>query len=462
MKKLTAIVTSLALVLVLAACGAPVDDVEPELLDIAATAEAAGDFGTLLAALTEADLAATFADDAAGPFTVFAPTDAAFDALLTDLGATAEELLAREDLGDILRYHVLDGAFLAEDVVELITVGGGSATVDTLLADASLTLTLDGDSVIINGDVTVTVTDILATNGVIHVIDAVLLPPSEPEPQSIATIATEAGVFETLLSILPEDLAAALSDDEAGPFTVFAPTDDAFDAIAAVLPTLSEEDVREILELHVVAGAVSSTDAIAAVSARSLGSELLYFIVDGDDLRVDGVALVVDADIEASNGVIHVIDTVLLPKGTIVDVAVAAATSEDDEEFTVLVEAVLEADTAVFDTLADVEAGPFTVFAPTDAAFAALPDGALEALLDDQAALTNVLLYHVTDAGALLASQVIALVADGPIEVEMLNGDDVTVDLDGASVTVNDATVVVTDILTANGVIHVIDAVLLP
>ncbi len=287
-------------------------------------------------------------------------------------------------------------------------------------------------------------------------------PEPEPEPQSIATIATEAGVFDTLLTILPEDLATALSDDEAGPFTVFAPTDDAFDAIAAVLPTLTEEEVREILELHVIAGAVSSTDAIAAVSARSLGAELLYFIVDGDDLLVDGAARVEDADIEASNGVIHVIDAVLLPKGTIVDVAVAAATSEDDEEFTVLVEAVLEADTAVFDTLADVEAGPFTVFAPTDAAFAALPEGALEGLLEDQAALTNVLLYHVTDAGALLASQVIALVAGGPIEVEMLNGDEVTVTLDGASVTVNDATVVVTDILTANGVIHVIDAVLLP
>jgi len=287
-------------------------------------------------------------------------------------------------------------------------------------------------------------------------------PEPEPEPQSIATIATEAGVFDTLLTILPEDLATALSDDEAGPFTVFAPTDDAFDAIAAVLPTLTEEEVREILELHVIAGAVSSTDAIAAVSARSLGAELLYFIVDGDDLLVDGAARVEDADIEASNGVIHVIDAVLLPKGTIVDVAVAAATSEDDEEFTVLVEAVLEADTAVFDTLADVEAGPFTVFAPTDAAFAALPEGALEGLLENQAALTNVLLYHVTDAGALLASQVIALVAGGPIEVEMLNGDEVTVTLDGASVTVNDATVVVTDILTANGVIHVIDAVLLP
>ena len=180
MKKLIAIVTSLALVLALAACGAPVDDVEPELLDIAATAEAAGDFGTLLAALTEAELAATFADDGAGPFTVFAPTDAAFGALLAELDATAAELLAREDLGDILRYHVLDGAFLAAAVIDLITQGGGSATVDTLLPDASLTLTLDGGSVIINGDVTVTATDILATNGVIHVIDTVLLPqPSE-------------------------------------------------------------------------------------------------------------------------------------------------------------------------------------------------------------------------------------------------------------------------------------------
>jgi transforming growth factor-beta-induced protein len=283
----------------------------------------------------------------------------------------------------------------------------------------------------------------------------------EPEPQSIAAIATDAGVFETLLSILPADLAAALSDDDAGPFTVFAPTDDAFDAIAGVLPTLSEEDVREILELHVIAGTVSSTAAAAAVSARSIGSELLYFIGDGEDLLVDGVALVETADIEATNGVIHVIDTVLLPKGTIVDVAVGAASS-DDEEFTVLVEAVLEADPSVLATLADVEAGPFTVFAPTDAAFAALPDGALEGLLADRASLTNVLLYHVTDAGALLATQVIALVSGGAVDVRMLNGDDVSVALDGATVTVNDATVIVTDVLTANGVIHVIDAVLLP
>jgi transforming growth factor-beta-induced protein len=286
-------------------------------------------------------------------------------------------------------------------------------------------------------------------------------PDPDPEPQSIAAIAAEAGTFETLLSILPADLAAALSDDEAGPFTVFAPTDDAFDAIAAVLPTLSEAEVREVLELHVIDGAVSSTDAMAAVSARSLGSELLFFIVDGDDLLVDGYALVEAADIEASNGVIHVIDAVLLPKGTIADVAVEFA-GADEPEFTTLVAAIQAADAAVFDTLADVGEGPFTVFAPTDGAFAALPAGALQGLLDDQAALTNVLLYHATDAGALVASQVVALVSEGAVDVTMLNGDDVTVALDNGAVRVNDATVVITDVLTANGVIHVIDAVLLP
>ncbi len=282
-----------------------------------------------------------------------------------------------------------------------------------------------------------------------------------PTPGSIAEAATDAGTFETLLSILPEDLAGLLSDDEAGPFTVFAPTDTAFDAIAAVLPTLSEAEVREVLELHVVAGEVSSTAAIAAFSTRSLGGELLYFVVDGDDLLVDGVALVSTADIEASNGVIHVIDAVLLPKGTIADVVVELAGAAEPE-FETLLAAILEANEAVLNTLGDLDAGPFTVFAPTDQAFADVDPGALADLLADEAALTDVLLYHVTDAGALLAAQVVALVGGGPADVTMLNGDDVTVSLDGSDVVVNTATVVATNVLTANGVVHVIDAVLFP
>jgi uncharacterized surface protein with fasciclin (FAS1) repeats len=114
MKRITALITSLLLALVLAACTPAQED---ELLSIAETADAAGTFDTLLAALTEADLAATFADDAAGPFTVFAPTDTAFAQLLEDLDVTAAELLAREDLADILTYHVVSGRVLAADVV---------------------------------------------------------------------------------------------------------------------------------------------------------------------------------------------------------------------------------------------------------------------------------------------------------------------------------------------------------
>ena len=174
------IFVTLVLVLALVACTTtppvPDPDPDPEVLSIAATAEAAGGFTVLLAALTEAGLSATFANDDAGPFTVFAPTDDAFAALLTELGATPEELLERDDLLDILRYHVVDGTVLAADVLALIDAGAGSASIPTLNG-ATITATFDGTNVILNDDITVEPTDILATNGVIHVIDGVLVPP---------------------------------------------------------------------------------------------------------------------------------------------------------------------------------------------------------------------------------------------------------------------------------------------
>jgi transforming growth factor-beta-induced protein len=280
------------------------------------------------------------------------------------------------------------------------------------------------------------------------------------ELKSIAETAADAGSFDTLLSVLPAEVAAILSDDEAGPFTVFAPTDAAFAAIADVLPTLSDEQLLEILLLHVVDGRVSANQAAQAVSTRSLGSELLYFSANGGSLRVDGVD-VVTPNIGATNGVIHAIDQVLLPKGTIADAVVAAA-GADDAEFTTLLTAVLAADPVVLDTLADVTAGPFTVFAPTDAAFALLGD-ALNDVVADQELLTTILLYHVSDAGALTAAQVVAAASGAGIDLGMLSGDSVNVQVVGGSVILNgEVEVIVTDVLTANGVIHVIDAVLLP
>ena len=139
-------------------------------MDIVETATAAGDFTTLVAAVEAAGLVETLQGD--GPYTVFAPTDEAFAAALEDLGLTADELLAdTETLASILTYHVVEGDVPAADVVGLD--GQAVPTVN----GADVEITVDGETVMVN-DATVTTTDIFATNGVIHVIDSVLLPPA--------------------------------------------------------------------------------------------------------------------------------------------------------------------------------------------------------------------------------------------------------------------------------------------
>ena len=149
---------------------APDDTVAEPTMDIVETASAAGDFTTLVAAVEAADLVETLQGE--GPFTVFAPTDEAFATALADLDLTAEELLAdTETLTAILTYHVVEGEVPAADVVTLD--GQSVATVN----GAEVEIGVDGDTVTVN-DATVTATDIFATNGVIHVIDSVLLPPA--------------------------------------------------------------------------------------------------------------------------------------------------------------------------------------------------------------------------------------------------------------------------------------------
>ncbi len=435
---------------------------EAEPATIVEIAVADGRFGTLAAALEAADLVEALSGD--GPFTVFAPTDDAFAALPE---GTVEGLL--EDipaLTDILLYHVVSGDVKAADVVTLESA--------ETLQGGSLTITVEGNVVRING-AQVVIADIEASNGTIHVIDAVLLPPAPEEataepteaptaapegeqPGTIVDIAVADGRFETLVAALgAADLAEALAGE--GPFTVFAPTDDAF----ATLPEGTVEGLLEdipaltaILLYHVVAGDVKAADVVTLESAETLQGGSLSISVDGDVVRINGAQVVI-ADIEASNGTIHVIDAVLLPPapeeaaeaespGTIVDIAVA------DGRFTTLVAAVQAAD------LADVLSGegPFTVFAPTDDAFAALPEGTVEGLLEDIPALTDILLYHVV-AGDVKAADVVTLES-----AETLQGGLLTITVEGDVVRLNGAQVVIADIEASNGTIHVIDAVLLP
>ena len=280
----------------------------------------------------------------------------------------------------------------------------------------------------------------------------------EAEPATIVDIAVADGRFGTLVAALEAaDLVEALSGE--GPFTVFAPTDDAFAALPEGTVEALLEDIpalTDILLYHVVAGDVKAADVVTLDSAETLQGGSLSISVEGDVVRINGAQVVI-ADIEASNGTIHVIDAVLLPPapeeaaeadgpGTIVDIAVA------DGRFETLVAALVAAD--LVEALSG--EGPFTVFAPTDDAFAALPEGTVEALLEDIPALKDILLYHVV-AGDVKAADVVTLDS-----AETLQGGSLSISVEGDVVRINGAQVVIADIEASNGTIHVIDAVLLP
>ena len=147
-------------------------DMPETVVDIATSSE---DFSILVQAVVTADLADALSGE--GPFTVFAPTNEAFAAALEALEITAEELLASPDLGAILTYHVVAGKLMAADVLAAIEAGEGSAMVETLNG-ASITVEVVDGNVVIDGTATVTTVDLEAGNGVVHVIDAVILPPS--------------------------------------------------------------------------------------------------------------------------------------------------------------------------------------------------------------------------------------------------------------------------------------------
>ena len=267
--------------------------------NIVETAVAAGTFKTLTAALKATGLDATLSGD--GPFTVFAPTDAAFAKLPA---GTVQALLAdKAKLAAILTYHVVPGKMMADKVVEtswLTTVNGQS-----LLVRAA------GDSVTIDGASIVT-TDIDASNGVIHVIDTVVLP-----RDNLVKTAKEAKVFNTLLAAAK---AAGLVDalSNGGPFTVFAPTDDAFAKLpAGTVEALLEDTakLKAILLYHVVSGRILSSDLkVGTTDARTLnGAPVNVVRTENGAVTVDG-ARVQKANVLAGNGIIHVIDAVILPR----------------------------------------------------------------------------------------------------------------------------------------------------
>ena len=521
--------------------------------DIPANAAGTGYHNSLVAALTQADLVTTL--KGTGPFTVFAPTDEAFTAAGIDLSTfdTDEE---NATLADILTYHVVSGTVLSTD----LTDGMDAAALNT----DSLTFTVNTAGVMVN-DAKVVTADVESSNGVIHIIDKVLMPPvdvfvsdgsmtspyyqfysdaagtneivdidtsknykfqrlnnpsthpfyisdsgyeaasttdimivgdgssttgiSDGESftlffkdgfsdddtlsyyctvhssmvadfslitpvtlEDIPTIATGTGYHTALVAALAQaDLVATLQGT--GPFTVFAPTDEAFTAAGIDLSTFDtvEENATlvDILTYHVVSGTVLSTDLTDGMTAAAVNTDSLTFTVNTAGVMVND-ANVVTADVLALNGVVHIIDKVLMPPADLVDIpTIATGTGYH----TALVAALAQADLVA--TLQGT--GPFTVFAPTDEAFTAAGiDLSTFDTVEENATLVDILTYHVV-SGTVLSTDL----TDG-MTAAAVNTDSLTFTVNTAGVMVNDANVVTADVLALNGVVHIIDKVLMP
>lgn len=396
--------------------------------NIVDVAEEAGGFETLLAALESTELKTTL--QFLEPFTVFAPNDAAF----AELPEGTLENLSAEELTQILTYHVLDSQVMAGD----LQPQQDPAT----LQGESLYIEAENGAVTINNSATVTSADIEATNGVIHVVDAVLLPDAFG---TVVDNAIKRFDFTTLVdTVVDAELAEALQGD--GPFTVFAPTNDAFaDLPDGLLESLTPDQIQEILLYHVVEGNIASGDLDGAQAAASMSGENLYITAD-NGVTVNGSSSVVAADIGSSNGIIHAIDEVLIPNEFLNIVQIA----QKNFDLTTLVELVVEADLA--ETLSG--NGPFTVFAPINSAFEDIADD-LEGLTQED--ISDILKYHVI-ADRIESGDIPA----GTTNIETVNGEEVTILNDNGSVTVDGANVITVDLSGENGVIHLIDAVILP
>jgi uncharacterized surface protein with fasciclin (FAS1) repeats len=431
---------------------------EPAATTVVDVAVNDGNFTTLVAALEATGLDETLANTD-GNFTVFAPTDAAFE-LLPE--GTLDALLADTDmLTDILTYHVIGSKVDAS-----AAISSAGSKVEMVNGDY-VGLSLNGDSLLVN-TVTVTATDIMADNGIIHVIDAVLMPPQDKDmpTSNIVETAVAAGTFNTLVAALQATSLDTVLADESKSYTVFAPTDDAFALLGeeTINTLLENPDVlSSILLQHVVMGEVDSVTAYTLngkEAETASGAKLPISINSETDSLMFGGAKIVTKDIYTTNGIIHVIDAVIVgdvtvpePVGNIVEVASKAGS------FNTLLIAAAAAGLA--DVLAD-ESATFTVFAPTDEAFAQIPESTLEALLADTEALKNVLLYHVIADAKVMSDGAVTVANSENNKVTMANTQMAALSLSGSDLYINASKVSAANVAASNGVIHVVDQVILP
>jgi len=444
-KKITWAVVLMAIPLFTLSCSDDDDDNGSSSKNIVQVAQSTPDLSILVDAVVAAELTGVLSGD--GPFTVFAPTNAAFQKLdeqtLNTIISTPSLLTA------LLQYHVVGGEVYAADLT--------NGPVPTLLAGQSIEVDLSGGMVTLNGSSKVTAADVGASNGVVHVIDEVLIP-EDFFAQTIVQIAAGSPNHTILVDALtkPElsDLLAAANDPTQN-LTVFAPTDDAFEAVLAVLGKESIDDIpvellKEIVSYHIVGAAVKSTDlSNGDVETLLPGESVTVDLTDG--VKINN-ANVTAADLMAVNGVVHVVDAVLLPSFVVNAVGTVSEVVLFSNDFTILAAALRKAE--LLDVVSDAEA--LTVFAPDNAAFVAAGITSLDGLEKDD--LTPILTYHV------LGSKVMAAQLPASGMAETLNGGNIYLGyLNQSRVLINGLTeITAVDIEKSNGVIHVIDRTLVP
>ncbi|MEM6789034.1 MAG: fasciclin domain-containing protein [Myxococcota bacterium] len=423
-------------------------------------ASSLADYSVLVAAVDKAGLAPALQDPAA-TLTVFAPDNDAFSALLAAVGATSLDDLSADQLRPILAYHVLG---VTVDAAAATTAAGNGDTVTGL--GGTIQLGLDGTTIQLDATAAVEAADVPASNGIIHGIDAVVLPSvtdvvvSDPNFSSL-----EAALGVADQSSNSPGLVAALDDND-GTFTVFAPTDTAFAGLVtalsaspstgiAALTDFAPHQLLPVIRYHYVAGAAVTSGTLASGPVTTAGG---IATADTSNGVVIDAATVQTADLYTANGVIHVIDSVLLPSITDIvttapefsELASAIAGADGDANTTPKVGAALNVGAAT---------GSYTLFAPDDAAF-----GNITVPVVPQA-VTNILLYHVlNEADPIYAADALAL--GGPTTFGTLLNENLAV-AGGSGVTVVDGTSTLTnvgdaDYFAENGVIHRVDKVLLP
>jgi transforming growth factor-beta-induced protein len=282
----------------------------------------------------------------------------------------------------------------------------------------------------------------------------------EEELTSIVAIASANSDFSTLVTALTTaDLVTTLQGD--GPFTVFAPTNEAFNKLdEGVLQLLLDNpsSLADILKYHVVSGKVMSTDLSDGNVESLLSGKSINVSISGGTVSLNSSATVTNADVEASNGVIHIIDEVLIPEGFEFPKPSIVSIASETPSLSILVDALTMFPDLVNALSAD---GSYTVFAPTNDAFVALLGVIGQSSLEDipEDVIERLLKYHVISGSALMSTDL----SDGQMAATLLSADDkITVGISGSSVMINNANVTSANIEASNGVVHVIDAVLVP